>query len=47
MAPSGPGKLGIMTPRNGARGAVAFWSWAVVVVSVALFVGFVYTAFFK
>lgn len=34
-----------MTPRNGARGAAVFWSWATVVVAVVLFAGFVYTVF--
>ncbi|TQL48721.1 hypothetical protein FB562_1819 [Homoserinimonas aerilata] len=36
-----------MTSRNGARGAVTFWIWAVVVVAVVLAVGFAYTVFFK
>ncbi|MCW4385131.1 hypothetical protein OH146_05005 [Salinibacterium sp. SYSU T00001] len=34
-----------MTTRNGARGAVTFWSWAVVTVSLVLFVGWAYTVF--
>lgn len=34
-----------MSNRNGARGAVTFWSWALVTVSAVLFAGWVYTAF--
>jgi hypothetical protein len=34
-----------MSLRNGPRGAVTFWSWAVVVVAAVLFAGWVYTVF--
>jgi hypothetical protein len=36
-----------MVKNNGARGAVTFLSWVLVAVAVALFVGWVYTVFFK
>lgn len=36
-----------MVKNNGARGAVTFFSWIMVAIAVVLFVGFVYTAFFK
>jgi hypothetical protein len=36
-----------MVKHNGARGTVTFLSWVMVAISVALFVGFVYTVFFK
>lgn len=34
-----------MSKRNGPRGAVTFWSWALVAVAVVLFAGWVYTVF--
>lgn len=34
-----------MSSRNGARGAVTFWSWALVIVSAGLFAAWVYTVF--
>jgi hypothetical protein len=36
-----------MVKNNGARGAVTFVGWVMVAASAALFVGFVYTVFFK
>lgn len=36
-----------MVKHNGARGAVTLVSWVMVAIAVALFVGFVYTVFFK
>jgi hypothetical protein len=36
-----------MVKHNGARGAVTFVGWVMVAASAALFVGFVYTVFFK
>lgn len=37
--------MGSMSNRNGARGAVTFWSWAVIVVAAVLFASFIYTVF--
>jgi hypothetical protein len=36
-----------MVKHNGARGAVTFISWVLVVASAALFAGFIFTVFFK
>jgi hypothetical protein len=36
-----------MVKHNGARGAVTIASWVTVAIAAALFVGFVYTVFFK
>jgi hypothetical protein len=36
-----------MVKNNGARGAVAIASWVTVAIALALFIGFVYTVFFK
>lgn len=36
-----------MVKHNGARGAVTLLGWVTVAIAVALFVGFVYTVFFK